>query len=72
MKKSLNPKMAKEKITVIDDSSSQEKLDGSEDDSKEVLKHKKPVVSKDRSVFTNTKISNIFMEIQNQMIQEKQ
>ena len=38
MKKSLNPKMAKEKITVIEDSSSQEKLDGSEDDSKEFMK----------------------------------
>ena len=71
MKKLLNPKMAKEKITVIDDSSSQEKLDGSEDDSKEVLKGKKLVVSKDRSVFTDTNISNIFMEIQNQMIQEQ-
>ena len=71
MKKLLNPKRAKEKITVIDDSSSQEKLDGSEDDSKEVLKGKKPVVSKDRSVFTDTKISDIFMEIRNQMIQEQ-
>ena len=34
MKKLLNPKMAKEKITLIEDSSSQEKLDGSEDERK--------------------------------------
>ena len=31
MKKLLNPKLAKEKVTVIEDSSSEEKLDGSEE-----------------------------------------
>ena len=34
MKKLLNPKLAKEKVTVIEDSSSQEKLGDSEDDNK--------------------------------------
>ena len=70
MKKLLNPKLDKEKVTVIEDSSSQEKLDGSEDDSKEVMKGKKLVVSKHKSIFTDTKIFDIFMEIRNQMIQE--
>ena len=36
------------------------------------MKGKKPVVSKDRSVFTDTKISDIFMEIRNEMVQEQQ
>ena len=70
MKKLLNPKLAEKKVTVIEDSSSQEKLDRSEDDNKEVMKGKKPIVLKDKYVFTDTKISYIFMEIRNQMIQE--
>ena len=64
MKKLLNPKLAKEKVTIIEDSSSQEELGDSVDDNKEVIKGKKPIVSKEKSVFTNTKISNIFMEVQ--------
>ena len=36
------------------------------------MKGKKPVASKGKSVFTDTKISDIFMEIRNQMIQEQQ
>ena len=72
MEKLLNPILADEKFIVIEDSSSQEKLDGSEDESKDVMKGKKLVVSKDKSVFTDTKISDIFMEIRNQMIQEQQ
>ena len=70
MKKLLNPKLAKEQVTAIEDSSSQEELDGSEDDSKEVMKDKKPKGLKNKSVFIDTKISDIFMEIRNQMIQE--
>ena len=72
MKKLLNPKLAKEKVTVIKDSSSQEKLDDSENDNKEIMKSKKPIVSKDKSIFTDTKISDIFLEFRNQMIQEQQ
>ena len=46
MKKLLNSKLADEKVTVIEDSSPQEKLEDSEDDNKEVIKGKKPIVSK--------------------------
>ena len=38
MKKLLNPKLVEKKVTVIEDSSSQEKLEDSEDESKEVMK----------------------------------
>ena len=63
MKKLLNPKLDEKKVTVIEDSSSQEKLEDSEDDNKKVMKGKKPIVSKDKPVFTDTKISDIFMEV---------
>ena len=72
MNKLLNPKLAKEKVIVIEDSSSQEKLEDSEDDNKEVMKGKKPIVSKDKPVFTDTEISYIFMKVRNEMIQEQQ
>ena len=48
MKKLLNPKLAKENVTVIEDSSSLEKLEDSEYDNKEVMKGKKSIVSKDK------------------------
>ena len=41
MKKLLNPKLAEKKVTIIENSSSQEKLGDSEDDNKEVIKGKK-------------------------------
>ena len=41
MKKLLNPKLAEKKVTVIEDSSSQEKLEDSEYDIKEIMKSKK-------------------------------
>ena len=63
MKKLLNPKLAKKIVTIIEDSSSKEELGDSEDDNKEVIKGKKPIVSKEKSVFTDTKISDIFMEV---------
>ena len=44
MKKLLNPKLAEKKVTIIEDSSSQDKLEDSEDDNKEVMKGKKPIV----------------------------
>ena len=68
MKKLLNPKLVKEKVTMIEDSSSEEKLYDSEDGSKD----KKPIESKGKYVMTDTNISDIFLEIQNQMFQEKQ
>ena len=36
------------------------------------MKGKKPIVSKEKSVFTDTKISDIFMKVRKQMIQEHQ
>ena len=57
MKKLLNPKLAENKITVIEYSSSQEKLEDSEDKNKKVMKGKKKVVSENKPVFTETKIS---------------
>jgi len=72
MKKLLNPKLAEKKVTVIEDSSSQEKLGDSEEDNKEVMKGKKTIVSKEKPVFTDAKILDIFMEVQNKMIQEQQ
>ena len=59
MKKVLNPKLAKEKVTVIEDSSSEEKLYDSEDGNK----GKKTKESKGKYVMTDTKISDIFLEI---------
>ena len=68
MKKLLNPKLVKEKVTLIEDSSSEDKFDDDEYDSKD----KKPIESKGKSVMTDTKISDIFLEIRNQMLQEQQ
>ena len=65
MKKLLNPKLTKERVTVIDDSSSEEKLNDDKDDSK----GKKPIESKRESVMTDTKISDIFLEVQSHMLQ---
>ena len=36
------------------------------------IKVKKPIESKGKSVMTDTKISDIFLEIRNQMLQEQQ
>ena len=44
MKKLLNPKLAQKKITVIEDSSSQEELEDNEDENKEIVKGKKQIV----------------------------
>ena len=68
MKKLLNPKLNKEIVTVIDDSSSKEKLNDDKDDSK----GKRSIESKRESVLTNTKISDIFLEVRSQMLQEQQ
>ena len=69
MKKFLNPELNnKEGVTVIDDSSSDEKLDVDKGDSKE----KRPMKSERESALTETKLSNIFLEIRSQMLQEQQ
>ena len=68
MKKLLNPKLNKERVTVIDDSSSDEKLNDDKGDSK----GKRPMVSERESVITETKLSDIFLEVRSQMLQEQQ
>ena len=57
MKKLLNPKLAEKKITIIEDCSSQEKLEDNEDENKRVMKGKKQINSEDKPVFIDTKIS---------------
>ena len=71
MNKLLNPKLVENNITVIEDSSSQEKLEDNEDENKKVMKGKKQIVSEDKPVFTDTKISKIFMEVREKMILEQ-
>ena len=57
MKKLLNTKLAQEKITVIEDSSSQEELEEDESLNVREIKGKKQVPLKDNSVSNETKIS---------------
>ena len=68
MKKLLNPKLAKKKITVIEDSSSQEELEDNEDQNEKDMKGKKKMVSENKSAFTETKISEIFEEVRKKVI----
>ena len=68
MKKLLNPKQVEKKITVIEDSSSQEELEDNEDQNKKVMKGKKQIISENKPVFTETKISKIFKEVRKKMI----
>ena len=68
MKRLLNPKLNKEGLTMIDDSSSDEKLDVDKGDSK----GKRPMESERESALTETKLSNIFLEIRSQMLKEQQ
>ena len=72
MKKLLNTKLDENKVTLIQYSSSQEKLEDSEDENQNVMKGKKQIVSEDKPVFTDTKISEIFMEVRDKMILEQQ
>ena len=71
MRNLLNTKLDEKKITIIEDSSFQENLYDSEEENKKVMKGKKQIVSKDKLVFTDTKISEIFMEVRNKMILEQ-
>ena len=63
MKKMLSPKLAQKKITVIEDSSSQEELEENEDSNVKEMKGKKHVISKDKLAFTKTKISEMLKEV---------
>ena len=68
MKKLLNPKLAEKKITVIEDSSSQEELEENEYQNKEIVKGKKQIVLENKPVFTKTNISEIFKEVRKKII----
>ena len=68
MKRLLNPKLNKEGVTVIDDSSSDERLYVGKGDSK----GKKPMKFEDESNLTVTKLSDVFLEIQSQMLKEQE
>ena len=63
MKKLLNPKLAQKKITMIEDSSSQEELEDNEDINVKEMKGKKKIISEDELAFTETKILEIFEEV---------
>ena len=68
MKKLLNPKLNKEGVTVIDDSSSDEKLDVDKGDNK----GKRSMKSEKESSLTETKLTDVFLEIRSQMLKEQQ
>ena len=72
MKKLLNPKLAQKKITVIEDSSSQEELEDNEDLNEKEMKDKKQIISENKLAFTETKISKIFKEVQKKVILDQQ
>ena len=63
MKKMLNPKLAQEKITVIEDSSSQEELEEDEILSDREVKDKKQVPLKVNSTSTGIKISELLKDV---------
>ena len=66
MNKLLNPKLNKERVTVINDSSSNKKLNADKGNNK----GKRSMESERNSTLTDTKLSDIFLEVRNQMLQE--
>ena len=66
MKKLLNPKLNTEGITMIDTSSSDEKLESSKGDNK----GKKSVKTEEESSLTETKLSILFLEIRGKLLKE--
>ena len=68
MKKLLNPKLNTEGVTMIDNSSFDERLDVGKGDNK----RKKPLKSEEESSLTETKLSDVFLEIRGQMLKEQQ
>ena len=68
MKILLNPKLAQKKITVIEDSSSQEELEDNEDLNVKDMKGKKLIILEDKLAVTETKISEIFKEVRKKVI----
>ena len=68
MQKLLNPKLAQKKITVIEDSSSQEESEENEGLDVKEMKGKKQVISKDKSALTETKISEMLKEVRRKVV----
>ena len=64
----LNPELAQKKITVIENSSSQEELEEDEGLDVKEMKGKKHVTLKDKSVLTETKISKMLKEVQRKVV----
>ena len=64
MKKVLNPKLAQEKITIVEDSSSQEDLEEQERRNDRKVKGKKHVSLKVNSALTEIKISEQLEDVQ--------
>ena len=63
MKKLLNPKLAQEKITVIEDSSSQEELEEDEILNEKEVKGKRQLPLKANSISTETEILELLKEV---------
>ena len=68
MKKILNPKLNTTKVTMIDTSSSDEKIESSKGD----FKGKKALKSIEESSLTDTKLSAVFLELRAEMLKEQQ
>ena len=67
MKKLLNPKLNTKAVTVLDTSSSDEKIEFSKGD----FKGKKALKSTEESSLTETKLSAAFFELRGEMMKEK-
>ena len=68
MKNLLNPKLNTTEVTMIDTSSSEEKLESSKGKSK----GKKPLKTIEKSSLTQTKLSAVFLELRDEMLKEQQ
>ena len=68
MKRLLNPKLNKAEVTMIDTSSSDEKIEASKGD----FKRKKALKSIEQSSLTQTKLSAVFLELRDEMLKEQQ
>ena len=64
MKELVNPKLNKKVVTVLDTSSSDEKIESSKGD----CKGKKPLKIVEESSLTETKLSAMFLELRGEML----
>ena len=68
MKKLLNLKLNTEEVTVLDNSSSDEKIESRKGNSK----GKKPLKTVEESILIETKLSAVFFELRSEMLKEQQ